>query len=106
MERAFQAASAHSSRFVFLIASFVDRRIDAGEFSKQFRVLQQTETPFLDSQVASVVRMLSVDVSAYSGDTDTRGIDYIGAEQLWQAAGAAFQDLMELQSQLVEREAG
>ncbi|AMY21445.1 homoserine dehydrogenase [Rhodococcus fascians] len=106
MEQSYRAASAHSSRFLFLIAQFVDRRIPAEFFSTQFRELQNTRVTYLDAEVSSVIGMLSVDVGAYLGDVDLRGVDYIDAEQLWRAAGHAFRDLMTLQSEQFEREAG
>ena len=105
MEQSYRAASAHSSRFPFLIAQFVDRRIPAEFFSTQFRELQNTRVTYLDAEVSSVIGMLSVDVGAYLGDVDLRGVDYIDAEQLWRAAGHAFRDLMTLQSEQFEREA-
>ena len=47
-----------------------------------------------------------MDVGAYLGDVEIRGVDYIDSEQLWKAAGQAFRDLMTVQSQHFEREAG
>ncbi|OZE35094.1 homoserine dehydrogenase [Rhodococcus sp. 05-2254-6] len=106
MERSFRTGSAHASRFLFLIAQFVDRRIPAEFFSAQFRELQNTQSTYLDADVSSVIGMLSVDVGAYLGDVEVRGVDYIDSEQLWLAAGQAFRDLMTVQSEHFEREAG
>lgn len=106
MENTSRSGSAHASRFVFLIAQFVDRRISAEVFSSQFRHLQHTRTSHLGAEVSSVVGMLSVDVGAYLGDSSVHGVQYIDSEQLWSAAGHAFRDLMALQSAVWEREAG
>lgn len=106
MEHSYRSGSAHASRFVFLIAQFVDRRISAESFSAQYRELQNTRSVYLDAAVSSVIGMLSVDVGAYLGDVETRGVDYIDSEQLWRAAGQAFRDLMTVQSEHTEREAG
>ena len=106
MEQSYRAASAHSSRFLFLIAQFVDRRTPLEFFSAQFRELQNSQSAYLDPDVSSVIGMLSVDVGAYRGDVENRGIDYIDSEQLWLAAGQAFRDLMTVQSAHFEREAG
>jgi hypothetical protein len=106
MENTFRSPSMHASRFVFLVAQFVDRRLGAQDFASRFRELERSDSGYLDRQVSSVVRRLSVDVGAYLGDVDLRGVDYIDSEQLWQAAGAAFRDLLTVQSELLGREAG
>ena len=106
VEHSFRSPSFHASRFVILVAQFVDRRISADHFSGQFRTLERSDSGYLDRDVASVVRKLSVDVGAYRGDVDLRGVDYIDSEQLWHAASAAFRDLLTLQSELLGREAG
>ncbi|MFI8568922.1 homoserine dehydrogenase [Rhodococcus sp. NPDC078407] len=106
MEHSYRSGAAHASRFVFLIAQFVDRRIPAEFFSVQFRELQNAQSVYLDVDVSSVIGMLSVDVGAYLGDVEIRGVDYIDSEQLWKAAGQAFRDLTTVQSQHFEREAG
>ncbi|CCQ15759.1 Homoserine dehydrogenase (Hom) [Rhodococcus sp. AW25M09] len=106
MQHSFGSGPAHTSRFLFLIAQFVDRRIPAEHFSAQFRELQNSRSTYLDADVSSVIGMLSVDVGAYLGDVELRGVDYIDSEQLWLAAGQAFRDLMTVQSKHFEREAG
>lgn len=106
MEHSFRSPSFHASRFVILVAQFVDRRISADSFSDQFRSLENSDAAHLDGDVSAVVRKLSVDVGAYRGDVLQRGVDYIDAEQLWRASGAAFRDLLTLQWELLGREAG
>lgn len=106
VEHSFRTPSFHASRFVILVAQFVDRRISADSFSDQFRALERSDAAHLDRDVAAVVRMLSIDVGAYRGDVLLRGVDYIDAQQLWRASGAAFRDLLTLQSELLGREAG
>lgn len=106
MEHLFRSPSFHASRFVILVAQFVDRRISADHFSSQFRVLESSDGGNLDRDVSAVVRKLSVDVGAYRGDVMQRGVDYIDSEQLWHASSAAFRDLLTLQSELLGREAG
>lgn len=102
----FRTGSIHAARFVFLIAKFVDRRVSADHFSEQFRALQRSESDYLDGQVASIVKKLAVDVGAFRGDVNLRGVDYIDADQLWRASGEAFRDLLTLQSRVLDREAG
>ena len=106
VEHSFRTPSFDASRFVLLVAQFVDRRISADTFSEQFRTLEHSDAGYLDRDASAVVRKLSVDVGAYRGDVLLRGVDYIDAEQLWRASGAAFRDLLTLQSELLGREAG
>ncbi len=106
MEHSFRSPSLHASRFVILVAQFVDRRVSADHFSSQFRALERSDAEYLDRDASSIVRKLSVDVGAYRGDVNFLGVDYIDAEQLWRASGAAFRDLLTLQSELLGREAG
>jgi hypothetical protein len=106
VEHSFRSPSLHASRFVILVAQFVDRRISAEHFSSRFRVLERSDSGYLDRDVSSIVRRLSVDVGAYRGDVNLLGVDFIDGEQLWRASGEAFRDLLTLQSELLGREAG
>lgn len=102
----FRSPSLHASRFVILVAQFVDRRVSADHFSSEFRELERTDAGYLERDVSMIVRKLSVDVGAYRGDVNLLGVDFIDGEQLWNAAGAAFRDLLTLQSELLSRSAG
>lgn len=106
VEQSFRSPSLHASRFVILVAQFVDRRISADHFSARFRELERSESGYLDRDVSAIVRKLSVDVGAFRGDVNLLGVDYIDGEQLWRASGEAFRDLLTLQSGLLGREAG
>lgn len=106
VEHSFRSPSLHASRFVILVAQFVDRRISAEHFSSQFRALERSDSGYLDRDVSTIVRKLSVDVGAYRGDVNLLGVDFIDGEQLWRASGEAFRDLLTLQSELLGREAG
>lgn len=101
-----EQSSLHASRFVILVAQFVDHRITADYFSAQFRNLERSDAEHLDRDIATIVGKLSVDVGAYRGDVNLLGVDYIDANQLWRASGEAFRDLLTLQSALLGRQAG
>ncbi|MDJ0395775.1 homoserine dehydrogenase [Rhodococcus sp. G-MC3] len=106
MEHSFRSPSWQASRFVILVAQFVDRRISAEDFATRFRTLERADAGYLDRDISAVVRKLSVDVGAYRGDVKFLGVDFIDGEQLWRASGEAFRDLLTLQSELLDRTAG
>jgi hypothetical protein len=86
-------------RFIELIASFVEGKLDAGSFEKKFLELRRSSGD-MPEKVEEVVDNLFYDVDAFVEDPALRDEDDIDEEQLRESAQVALKALRLLKGKL------